>query len=417
MEYSALTLSATSIALLAVLSSGCSSSDSSPSPSEQVDSFIYSTTSSKGDYSEWTIEGSALTASWNVVADNGDIDYTYNITATCTDADAGGVRNCTIDTGECTDGVSVCSDTPTGDFDMMDVPGVALFVHTDGEFDDEQLHVGFAKNSEACADDVSGDYTFIRTGLGLSENFGMYRSDTNFVSILHSDFGFDTASAIATPDVAYRTGSEAETLTDLGCVDGVRTRSIGGGESIRSMMTNSGLFVLDFPAGQGGIISFKTSNAANLSDFANKSFGGISFPDNGDPEPISAESGVLSGNKVGIAATLDLVTENINIMQLDTADTMTNPAYPDFTVVPTNYDASVLSATYATPNDIPGLFKLDNLSDNGRVIMAAMNFNNKVIGIGMVYNYRDTSEINPADGNPFAENNLYNTGNFILFER
>lgn len=408
-------LTAIIVALLAAVTSGCSSS--SDDSSETEDSFTYSTTSSKGDYSEWTIVGSSLTAVWNVVADNGDIEYSYDVTATCSDAAASGVRSCTIDTGSCTDGTAVCTDTPGGDFDMMDVPGVALFVHTDGEFDDEQLHVGFAKNDDACTDDVSGDYTFMRTGLGLDENFGMYRSDTNFVDILHSDFGFDSAGATATPDVIYRTGTENEVLADEGCTDGVRTRSIGGGESIRSMMTNSGLFVLDFPAGQGGIVSFKTSNAASLDDFANKNFGGISFPDNSGPEPVSATSGVLTGGEVSIAATIGGSAENVSIMQLDTGDSMTNPAYPDFTAVPTTYDASVLSATYATPNDIPGLFKFDNLSDGGRVIMAAMKFNDKIIGIGMVYNYRTTFDTNPADGNPFASDNLYNTGNFILFEK
>ncbi|VAW51011.1 hypothetical protein MNBD_GAMMA05-2358 [hydrothermal vent metagenome] len=408
-------LTAISVALVAVITSGCSSSGDGSSTTE--DSFTYSTTSSKGDYSEWTIVGSSLTATWNVVADNGDIEYSYDVTATCGDAADSGVRSCSIDTGSCTDGTAVCTDTPTGDFDMMDVPGVALFIHTDGEFDDEQLHVGFAKNDDACTDDVSGDYTFMRTGLGLDENFGMYRSDDNFVDILHSDFGFNSAIATATPDVVYRTGTENEVLADQGCVDGVRTRSIGGGESIRSMMTNSGLFVLGFPAGQGGIVSFKTSNAASLDDFANKSFGGIVFPDDSGPEPISATSGVLTGGEVTIAATIDGVVENLSIMQLDTADSMTNPAYPDFTAVPATYDASTLSMTYATPNDIPGLFKFDNLTDGGRVIMAAMKFNDKVIGIGMVYNHRDAGDTNPANGNPFPDPNLYNTGNFILFEK
>ena len=153
---------------------------------------------------------------------------------------------------------------------MMAVPGVALFVHTDGDFDDEQLYIGFAKNAEACSDDVSGDYTFIHIGLGLNENFSMYRTDDNFVNILHSDFGFDSTASTATPEVIYRTGSENTVLTDSGCSNGVRTRSTGSSE---------------------------------------------------------------------------------------------------------------------------------------------------IFGIGMVYNYRTTTDINPATGNPFPENNLYNTGNIILFGR
>ncbi len=405
------TLTATFIALFIILTSGCSGSSKD---NKAIDNSItYSTTSSKGDYSEWNIEGNNLTATWNVVSSNGDIEYSYSITATCGAADASGLRSCTIVTGGCTDGTAVCTETPSGDFDMMVVPGVALFVHTDGDFDDDQLHIGFAKNANACSDDVSGDYTFIRTGLGLNENFGMYRSDANFVDILHSDFGFDSMSSTATPDVIYRTGSENTVLTDLACVNGVRTRSTGSSEIFRSMMTNSGLFILDFPAGQGGLLSFKTSNAANLSDFANKTFGGISFPDNSSPETISATTGILSEGKVALTTS----TANVDIMPLNTTATLTNPAYPDFSIAPPTYNATVLSASYATPNDIPGLFKLDNLSDTGRVIIAALKFNDSVIGIGMVYNYRNTADINPATGNPFPENNLYNTGNFILFER
>lgn len=399
-----------------ILLSACGgSNDSAPAASN---SFTYSTTSSKGDYSEWTLIDGGLTATWNVVASNGDIEYTYNLSATCSDPASSGVRSCTITTGSCSDGTLACSDTPTGDFDMMDVPGVALFVHTDGDFDDDQLHVGFAKNNDACSDDVSGDYTFMRTGLGLTESFGMYRTDANFINILHSDFGFDSTVATTTPTVAYRTGSEANALVDNGCTNGVRFRQTSiGGDSIRSMMTNSGLFVLDFPSGQGGIVSFKTSHAASLSDFENKSFGGISFPDNSGSEPISATSGAIVDNKVSMAAVIGSTVLNMDVMSLNTSDSMTNPSYPDFTAVPAGYGASVLSSTYATPNDVPGLFKFDNLPDNGRVIMSAMKFNDKIIGIGMVYNFRNTGQINPADGNPFAADNLYNTGNFILFEK
>jgi len=35
----------------------------------------------------------------------------------------------------------------------------------------------------------------------------------------------------------------------------------------------------------------------------------------------------------------------------------------------------------------------------------------------MVSNYRTTTEMNPGTGMNFAMDGLYNTGNFILFER
>lgn len=401
--------------LFAALVSGCD--DSSPGGSSITETNTYSTTSTRGDYAEWTLTGSNLVATWQVIDDIGQIDYTITITAICGSANTFGIRSCTIDTSACTDGVSVCPSAPSGSFDMMDAPGVAMFVITDADTIDEQLHVGFVKDDGACADDVAGDYTFIHTSLGSTENFGMYRSDSNATNILHSDFGFETPDGnTISQTVAYRTGTESEVLTDDGCSNGVRKRTVGG-NSIRMMMTASGLFILDFPAGQGGLVSFNVTNAASLADFASKSFGGVTFPDNAIPEPISAVFDAVSGSTVDFTATTQFDIMNLTMMDLGTLDSMTNPAYPDFTVAPAGYDTSDLSISYATPDDIPGLFKIDGLFDDGRVIMAAMKFGTKVIAVGMIYNYRMTTDINPNTGVNFTADGLYNTGNFILFER
>ena len=395
----------------------------------------YSTTSNKGDYSEWTLVGSSLNAIWNVENDTGGIDYTYNLVATCSAEAADGTRSCAIDAAasNCNAGLITCPDSPSGSFDLMDVPGVALFVHTSGvTFGSDQLHVGLAKNSGACSDDVTGDYTFIRTGLGLDQNFGMFRSDTNFVSVVHSDFGFDNGGVgTATPTIMYRSGRDSETFGDGGCSDGVRTRTdMGGTDTFRAMITQSGLFLLDLPASQGGMVAFKTDKAATLADFASKRFKGISFPDNSGPELISATSGTMSTgpDQVAIAADIGASTMNLNIRALATTTTigsMTSPAYPDFTTTPVMdasapgpFSSNPLAATYPTTASIPGMFKFETgLADKGRVIAVAMKFNNKLIVTGMVYNHRDTSDTNPATGLNFSENNLYNTGNFILFEK
>ncbi len=405
---------------LSLIVGGCGSDDAAITPAENN---TYATTSSKGDYSEWTIVGNQLDAILNVVSTTGEIEYTFTIDASCAAPSSFGVRSCTIASSSCADGTLVCPAAPTGIFEMMDVPGVALFVNI-GSGASEQLHVGFAKDNSACIQDVSGDYTMIHTGLGLAENFGMYRSDADFLDIMHSDFGFATPDMNATTQtVVYTTGTEAELLIDNGCVNGVRTRGLGGGDVIRSMMTNSGLFVLDFPAGQGGLISFKTSNAATLADFANRSFGGISFPDEGDVAAVSAVFGPVSGSKVDFTASTSAspgTTETQSIMALATPATVVAPAYPDFSVAPTapgDYTATNLYMDYASPAAIPGLFKLDGMTDSGRVIIAAMKFNSKVIGVGMVYNWRTMADTNPADGNLFSADGLYNTGNFIIFEK
>ncbi len=313
----------------------------------------------------------------------------------------------------------------------MEAPGVALFVHT-GSGSTSELHVGFVKGNSACTDDVSGDYTFISTGLGLKDAFGMYRSDVNLISVVHSNFGFDantsdTNTQKFVPTVYRTSGSASESFGDGGCVNGVRIRT-SGGNTFRSMMTKSGLFILDMPLGQGGQLSFKTSKAASLADFVNKHFKGIIFPDDGGPELITATSGAMASGSVPLAAIVpatagSVQTLHLKVQALGTSSTITSPGYPDFTVTPANYN-SALVGTYATPSDFPGLFKLDGQlldkngsPDAGRVILAAMKFNNKLIIVGMNYNYRTRHDINPGTGIGFKDPGIYNTGNFILFEK
>ncbi len=408
---------------------GCGGGSSGgTTPTTSPVSTTYSTTSNKGDYAEWTLTGTVLDAAWKVENATGGIDYTNHIVASCSTEAANGTRTCTINApaSSCTDGVSTCPNSPTGSFDLMEAPGVALFVHTSAP---DELHVGFVKNSKACTDDVSGDYTFIRIGLGLDQAFGLYRSDTNFLNVLHSDFGFDTSAKTVTPTVKYRTSSESESFGNGGCVNGVRTRT-SGNDTYRSMMTKSGLFILDMPAGQGGLFSFKTTQAASLADFANRRFKGINFRDNGSPELISATSGAITGSEVPLAAIVPAAapgttqTLNLKVQTLATPATISLPGYPDFSVAPVGYTASALASTYATPDAIPGLFKLDGQlyddngkPDAGRIILAAMKFNSKLIIVGMNYNYRTTADPDPATGNNFVADNLYNTGNFILFEK
>ena len=404
-----------SLALIigATLFYGCGGGGSDETPS--VESSTYATTSTKGDYTEWTLSGSDMHAVWQAVNSDGGIDYTHTFDARCGAETSTGLRECTFTTVTCTDGLAVCPPPPTGTFSMMSVPDVALFVHT-GTGMSSQLHVGFSKDDTSCTVDVSGDYTFIRTGLGQRDTFGLYRSDANFINILHADFGFETIDGNMNQTLSYNTGTETQTLTNNGCTDGVRFREVGGSD-IRSMMTRSGLFVLDLPAGEGGLLSFKVENAATLADMAGKNFGGYTFPDNGDPEAISVTSGEVIGNRVAMTATLSARIEDVRIMDLGTSDSMLNPAYPNFAVAPSGYSASTLSSTYATADSIPGLYKFDGLNDNGRVIFVAMVHNAKTILLGMVYNYRDTDDLNPSTDANFSEAGLYNTGNFILFER
>jgi hypothetical protein len=309
---------------------------------------------------------------------------------------------------------------------MMEVPNTAIFVHT-GSGSGSQLHVGLVKDSSACSADVSGDYVYVRTGLGSRDLFGAYRTDNYFLNVTHADFAMYASVSSTTPIAEYTTvdssGTGQVTFTDGGCANGVRTRSLNG-ETLRAMLTTSGLFVLDMPSGQGGIVSFKLANAATLSDFANKTFGGISFPDNANPSPIVAVTDAVSGLTVPILSGDSNGTPlgAVDIRPItNTTSTTTNPAYADLTVVPASGTYSLnttLEPVYPLPSSYPGLFRIDGaLPDSGRVLLAAAKLNGKVVAFGFVYNWRDTTQTNPATGTPFSTAGLYNTGNFILFER
>lgn len=397
-----------SLVVIIALLTACVGGGGGGSTSSAPKSHTYSTTSSRGDYSEWTLSGDLLDAVWYSVTDAGDVAYTTTIAATCGAEDAFGVHTCTVDTSDCVDGIFSCPTSTPTDLYVREVPGVALYVQVAG---DTQLHVGFAKDSTACSQDVSGDYTMIRTGLGLNEMFGMVQTDSNFINILHSDFGFYSSAVTDTPTVTYRTVTESEAIADEGCTDGVRSRRLGSGDLVRSMITHSGLFVLDLPAGQGGEIGFTVANAASLVDFSGKSFGGISFPDSGPPQFINAEIGTVSSGLVTMAVTFDTgESGSMNLMPLTTPSSVTNPGYPDFSVVPTGYDMSTLAGSFPSPASIPGMFKVDVPIDTGRVVLAAMKFHGKVIAVGVGYNWRDA-------GSAFPYSGLFNTGNFILFEK
>ena len=393
---------------------GCGESESSTIP--RVETQTYSTTSTKGDYTEWSInDEGTVHAVWQVINTRGGTDYTHTFDARCASPTTTGLQSCNFTTVSCSAGLLACPPLPSGSFSMMNIPDVAIFVETDDGVT-RQLHVGFVKDDNACSEDVSGDYVSMHLGLGKRDIFGLYRSDENFINISHADFGFETSDANVHQTLSYNTGRESAILVDKGCVDGVREREIAGG-LVRSMMTKSGLFVLDLPAGQGGMLSFKVQNSATLEEIANKNFGGYVFPDNTEAVAISLSSSAVIDNRVNWDTLIGEARMSLRIMPLGTSDSMTSPAYPSFSSSPTDYTRSTLFSSYTTPSNISGFYKLDGLNDDERVIISALKHNGKIVLLGGFYNYRTLADINPATGSNFRESGLYNTGSFILFEQ
>ncbi len=404
----------------------------------------YSTTGTTGDYAEWTVSGSSLTAIWKVTTNTGAIAKTLNVSATCGAADATfGYKVCSVASGTCTaEPTFTCAadDAPSAgkQFYMFEVPGVALVVKgkTESGTPDiqEQLHVGLLKDT-SCAS-ISGDYTFMMTGLKKYELFGIYRTDADFNSVIHADFGFDNGgTAASNPTVRYTTGTPngVESITGSGCVDGVRVRSIGSGGSastIRMASTSAGAFIVDLPSGSGGLVAFKTTNAATIADFASKTLGGIKFSDDGSEEElIAVTTGAVTSGSVpitNVALSADpSPVPNFGHFRPATYTgswSASAPSYPNFSTAPSNYGAvasgavispNVLASTYANAAAIPGLFVIDSslFGDTGRVFVIAMKYNGKLMAFGTTYNHRNQDE----NGNPL--NNIANSGTFIVFEK
>lgn len=239
---------ALSVSVVRCGGSSSKSKNNSSTPSGQ--GYSYSSTSNKGDYAEWTFSGTQLSAKWQKIDSDGAILMTMNVIASCDTYDSKyNYFTCSISSqSTCTDGKDECGDaTPSGTMQMMEVPGVAIFVNAQADTD-SQLHIGMLKDNSACSANVSGDYLFTHTALGSKELVGIYRSDDNFENITQAEFGLDAANATTTPLVQYMSGNDGTvTFSDNTCADGVRSRSFDG-KSLRSMITQSGIFVLDLPA-------------------------------------------------------------------------------------------------------------------------------------------------------------------------
>lgn len=392
----------------------------------------YSTTSNVGDYAEWAFSGNTLSAYWYLVDTSGSVTGVISASANCSAEDATyGYRTCTISSSSCYSGSCAGSLPPNGDtFKTLEVPNIALFVKT-GSGATGQLHMGLLRDNSGCSTSLAGDYVFMSTNVGSRDLFGMFRADTSFANITHSDFGFSSAAQTTTPTVTYNTsdgsGSGQVSATQSSCDSGVRNISIAGAISARLMGTSSGLFILDLASGSGGRVAFKTTNAAVASDIANKNFKGLAFPDNGAEIPFAMTTGAVSGGNIAISSVNlsgggSLATSPVfkPLTASSSASTATSPSYPNFNSAVTGYSANSLQSTYANPAALPGMFYIDGGYgvDSGRVIVSFMRSGGKVIGIGTVYNYRSAGNtITVGSQGTYTQSGIYNTGNFLVFEK
>lgn len=425
-----LSLSSVSIFIALAALAGCGGGGgANSSPSTPV-SYTYTSTTSRGDLVNYTITGSSAAIQWNVTDTVGAINYTWNIAASCSEQDATyGHRSCTIASAVCTAGATVCPIiSPRGSFQMLEVPGLALIANipvatasgASGSTRDE-LHAGFITGG--CPTDVSGDYVYIMTGhpSNLSAGtdlFGIYRSDATFNAVTHADFGMETVGAAAlnaavanyATNAANPTG--AEMFTGSSCENGVFTRTLNG-SIFRLNITRGGSLILDAPAGQGGLISFKTTIAATLADLAQRNWWGITFPDQGESELLSLRTGTVNAGAVELNGQSNAGATILNIpIKPASGGAALSPA--NKFNAPADYTASgnVLAGTYPAPANIPGLFQIDD-SPGSNIVTVASRVGSQVMLYGVVFNHRDRNGLGCTPGAANCE--LRNSGNFIIF--
>ncbi len=173
--------------VMVTLGCGSSTSASSTTPTPVSVAYQYATTSAVGDFAKWTIDSTVNPATfsvvWSVIDPPGNVSKTMNISGTCGMDSTYHYRLCTVVSS------SDANVQVGGTYHLLEVPGVALFVHPadiaargSGTGQDE-VHVGFTLG--ACVGTPgAGDYSFTRV-LPVSnpyetEMVGMYRL------ILHS---------------------------------------------------------------------------------------------------------------------------------------------------------------------------------------------------------------------------------------
>jgi len=400
--------------LMGLTIAGCTNSEEpAPDPDPIPEpTYSYRTTSNVGDLSTWTLEGNMLSVEWKDIAPvTGAIEKTYIASAVCASQnDEYGYRNCLVDgDAQCVSGTQQCGDDDgpqDGDtLTIFEVPGTALLVNSGH---DGQLHAGFA--AQGCSEVATQDYSYINIGLGQRDVVGLFRTDGDFSTVHHMDFGFSDA-----PDneLSYNTNDPGGLVAGLSaspCDGGVRELTIAEtNDKLRLVITAAGHLVLDKPEGQGGMLAISKANAAVISDFASKSWHGISFPDEGEPEYISVTTGPLADGRVQLTSIVlsesgDITPMNSYINSGAVAPSlnggMMEPNEPYFT-------NQIVSGGHYTngPSELPGVFELDPVSgDETAILGIGATVNGKTMLFGAVVNGHE-------------ENENVVKGNFILFEK
>lgn len=429
--------------VMTTLGCGSSTSASSTPPPPVSAAYEYATTSAVGDFAKWTIDSTVTPATfsvlWSLIDTSGNVSKTMNISGTCGSMDSTyHYRLCTVVSS------SDANVQVGGTYHLLEVPGVALFVHPadiaargSGTGEDE-VHVGFTLGACVSASGA-GDYSFTRV-LPVSnpyetEMVGMYRLTSSFISnnfngqLIHSGFAIQEVGP--TFKMIYNLGSGTPGSNDQGsapgadaftgsCSNGVIT--LGQASStlkLRGVVTSSGLMFFDGPEGFGGLVSAKSNLAATADDLAGKTL--IVIWQNTSLGACSAESGCtdLIRATFGAKDSTGRVPATFTSVSGKTVDPQGFRAASDlnagtrFTSVNSGYANNTLSANYPQPATIPGLFYTDETANGEETptMLVVAKVNGKLLVFG---NNSSRTQIGPCLLNSQTCDRA--TGNFVGFE-
>ena len=396
--------------------------------------YIYTTSSTKGDFADWTFNGTDLRGDWQSLDANGVINFSLSVQAACPNYNATyNYYTCTVNSASSTcaegPGADNCSSLSTLSLKVLESPGSSISVQAAGFTNNQQLFTGFAKNVVGCGVSIAGDYVFISGGLGQTKIFGLQRVDADFLSVNVAEFGLKAAGPSNSVTVQYlsenASGSGAATFSDSGCLSGVRTRTAGG-VAARVLTTTSGLMVSDRTSPQAGAIAVRTDAVATLTLLQNRTLTGFMYADNGTMNYIKIVTGSASGTVIAITAADINGTplSGIDIRALSSTTTATTaPAYPNFTAAPDaspnsayTYSGNSLVSTYINPGSFTGSYRIDGFTTNDRIIFTAAVDRDKMMIYGVGYSWKLTSDT-PPPGVTYPVDGYYSSSSLYLFEK
>lgn len=394
--------------------------------------YTYTTSSTKGDFAEWNFNGFDLRGTWQSLDTNGQINFTNSIQASCpTYTDAYNYYTCTVNTAAstCTEGPGAanCSSLSALSIKLIESPGSSLSVLA-ANGATSQLFTGFNQDT-SCGNNLTGDYVFIRSGLGQTKLYGLQRSDTAFNNTIITEFGLKATGPSTTVTVQYlsesASASGSEVYGDGGCVNGLRLRTLGGVTG-RVLTTPAGLMVNDKTSLQAGAIAVKTTAVASPATLQNRTLSGFMFTDTGLLKFVKITTGSAAGNIVAITSADFNGTgiSGLDIRALSETSTVTSaPAYPNFTsaadpspISAFSYSANSLAPTYANPGSLTGTYRIDGFLTNDRIIFTATVDRSKLMLYGVGYAWKLTTDV-PPPGATYSANGYYSSYSLVLFEK